>query len=90
MWYGVWCCVQVAEELTARMDVYERLTVLSGLIIFSALSVFVAARNGAPAAEVKAFSTTNMLLSGCVIGANVYGTAVVLLQKVCERAGGCL
>ena len=65
------------------MDVYERLTVFSGLIIFSALSVFVNARNTHPTAEEPAFATTNMLLSGSVIGANVYGTAVVLLQKVC-------
>ena len=40
------------------------------------------ARNVAPLAFYPGVAVANMVLSSCVLGFNIYGTAVILLQKV--------
>eukprot|EP00038_Savillea_parva_P030372 m.77370 g.77370 ORF g.77370 m.77370 type:complete len:392 (+) comp9132_c0_seq1:231-1406(+) len=76
---------QVAEELKLRMEVYEGLTILSALLVSAALFIFVQARASAPTAFYPGVAIANMLLTTCVLTANVYGTAIILLQK--HKAG---
>eukprot|EP00035_Acanthoeca_spectabilis_P016436 m.336688 g.336688 ORF g.336688 m.336688 type:complete len:308 (-) comp16529_c0_seq154:4790-5713(-) len=77
--------LRVAEELKLRMEVYDGLTVLSGLLVSSALFIFVQSRVSAPTAHFPGVAIVNMLLTSACLAANVYGTAIILLQK--HKAG---
>lgn len=57
------------------------LTVLSGLLVSASVQIFSRSREIADESQYAAAADVTMGLSSCVLGANVYGTAIFLLQK---------
>lgn len=74
--------LQVAQELKARMDVYQGLIVLSALLVSASIFLFVQARQSQATAHYNGVAIFNLLTTSMVLAANVYGTSIILLQKV--------
>eukprot|EP00037_Helgoeca_nana_P008974 m.79129 g.79129 ORF g.79129 m.79129 type:complete len:459 (-) comp19264_c0_seq1:166-1542(-) len=77
--------LQVAQELKARMDVYQGLIVLSALLVSASIFLFVQARQSQATAHYNGVAIFNLLTTSMVLAANVYGTSIILLQK--HKAG---
>jgi hypothetical protein len=73
---------QIAQELTARMEIYQPLRVLSALLVGSANFLFLDSRAAEVTARYRGVAVFNLLVTSICLALNVYGTAIILLQQV--------
>ena len=72
----------MAKELTERMNMFERLTVLSALLLNIARTLLTEARNAQLHAAWQRTAAANMLIGAVCLAVNVWSTTVILMQRV--------
>lgn len=74
--------LQLAQEVKARLSVFETLIILSGVLVGAANFLFLESRGSHANAQYNGVASFNLLVSSMCLAANVYGTAIILLQQV--------
>ena len=74
--------LQVAKELTQRMDMFERLTVLSGLLVSISRTLLNEARNAQPTAAWERTAAANLIVAAVCLTANIWSMVIILMQRV--------
>jgi hypothetical protein len=74
--------LQLAQEVNPRLSVFETLIILSGVLVGAANFLFLESRGSHANAQYNGVASFNLLVSSMCLAANVYGTAIILLQQV--------